>query len=334
MRRISLLIVLFLLCLPLGMSAETLRGDVNGNGRVDIGDVTRLIDYLLSGNSASMNLDNADVKKDGIISIADVTCLIDYLLSGTWPSNTQTFTVNGVSFTMVDVEGGIFLMGATYEQGLNDPWEDEYPVHMVTLSNYSIGQTEVTQELWDAVMSVNLPELCGNSYYTSANGYDDNPQRPAETVDYNLAQRFIRQLNLLTGQQFHLPTEAQWEFAARGGNLSCRYKFSGSDNPDEVAWYMNTVPEECPQPVGTKKPNELGLYDMSGNVSEMCYDAYADYSYEPQTDPSIPYNSDHNYHVIRGGHFKYPSQYIRVSSRVRLVSFFPIVHTTGIRLAL
>lgn len=155
-KTISVLFGLLLLAIPLQAGATTLRGDVDSSGSVNIADVTVLIDYLLSGEASAINLENAEVSGDGMVSINDVTSLIDYLLSGNWEPyapQTETFTVNGVSFTMVIVEGGTFMMGATEEQGTVDPEENEYPVHEVTLSSYGIGQTEVTQELWEAVMS-------------------------------------------------------------------------------------------------------------------------------------------------------------------------------------
>ena len=326
MRILSLVIVLVLAVLPLRMSADTLRGDVDGNGQVNIADVTALIDYLLSGDTSLIVAENADVENNGSIAISDVTCLIDYLLAGSWPADaphTETFTVNGVSFTMVTVEGGTFMMGATAEQGTTDPWENEYPVHQVTLSTYSIGQTEVTQELWIAVMTcqgdwAEWPYRVNPSHYSSENGYEEDLRRPVESFYYSELQDFLRRLYWITGRQFRLPTEAQWEFAARGGNLSKGYKYSGSDDPEEVAWCRYTIyPEDwlITQPVGMKKPNELGLYDMSGNVWEQCSDEYSNtYSSEPQTDPTGP-TPHTGVPTRRGGCVFVNPRYSRVSSR-------------------
>ncbi|MBR6310224.1 MAG: formylglycine-generating enzyme family protein [Paludibacteraceae bacterium] len=185
--------------------------------------------------------------------------------------NELTFTVNGVSFKMIKVEGGTFTMGATRKQG-RDAWDHEKPAHQVTLSDYYIGQTEVTQALWQAVMGDNPSDFKGDS-------------RPVENVSWDDCQEFINRLNALTGKKFSLPTEAQWEYAARGGNKSRGYKYAGSNKPDEVAWYYGNSGEQS-HDVATKQPNELGLYDMSGNVWEWCSDWYGFYSSAPQTNPT------------------------------------------------
>lgn len=187
----------------------------------------------------------------------------------------REFVVNGVKFTMVPVEGGTFNMGATPEQG-SDAADNEKPVHKATLSSYYIGQTEVTQELWQAVMGNNP-------------SYNEGDKLPVVNVSWNDCQEFIRKLNALTGQQFRVPTEAEWEYAARGGNKSQGYKYSGSNNIKEVAWYgckFFTFKDE--HDVATKSPNELGIYDMSGNVFEWCQDWYGSYSSDAQANPKGP----------------------------------------------
>ena len=224
--------------------------------------------------------------------------------AGTVYGETRTFktifslTVNGVSFEMVYVEGGSFDMGATTEQG-SDAYSDEKPVHSVTLSGYYIGKCEVTQELWEAVMGSNPSCFKG-------------AQNPVECVSWNDCQEFVSRLNSLTGRTFRLPTEAEWEYAARGGNQSLHYKYSGSNNIFDVAWYDNNSGSST-HAVGTKSPNELGIYDMSGNVWEWGSDWYGGYSAGAQTNPQGP--SSGSARVLRGGSWSDYARYCRVSYR-------------------
>lgn len=213
-------------------------------------------------------------------------------------SENKTFTVNGVSFEMIAVKGGTFTMGGTSEQG-SDADNYERPTHSVTLSDYYIGKFEVTQELWQAVMGNNP------SYYKGNN-------LPVEQVSWNDVQEFIRKLNQKTGANFRLPTEAEWEYAARGGNKSRGYKYSGSNSIDDVAWYTSNSGSKT-HPVGTKSPNELGIYDMSGNVWEWCQDWKGSYSSASQTDPMGPGSGSRR--VYRGGSWDSRAKYCRVSPR-------------------
>ena len=199
---------------------------------------------------------------------------------------------------MVPVEGGTFTMGATSEQG-SSFYDDEKPAHKVTLSSFSIGKYEVTQEEWEAVMGSNP------SYFKGA-------KLPVEQVSWDDCQEFIRKLNALTGKQFRLPTEAEWEYAARGGNRSRGYKYSGSNDVGSVAWYADNSGDTT-HPVGQKQANELGLYDMSGNVYEWCQDWWGDYSSSPQTNPTGP--SSGSFRVFRGGSWNNYAGYCRVSRR-------------------
>ena len=205
----------------------------------------------------------------------------------------NTYTVNGVSFVMVSVEGGTFQMGSTTGDS------DESPVHNVTLSNYSIGQTEVTQELWTAVMGSNPSNWVGDKL-------------PVERVSWNDCQTFITKLNQLTGKQFRLPTEAEWEFAARGGKQSQGYTYSGSNTIDDVAWYTSNSSSKTHE-VATKQANELGLYDMSGNVYEWCQDWYGAYSSTAQSNPTGA--SSGSFRVCRGGSWFSIASYCRVAYR-------------------
>ena len=216
-----------------------------------------------------------------------------------------SFNVNGVSFDMVYVEKGSFMMGATSEQG-GDAFDNEKPAHKVTLSDYYIGMYEVTQELWKAVMGNNPSDFEGRT-------------KPVDSVSRDDCQNFIRKLNSLClsqlgGKRFALPTEAQWEFAARGGNKSQGYKYAGSNNLPSVAWYEDNS-DGSTHAVGTKSPNELGLYDMSGNVWEWCQDWYGSYSSSSQSNPASPANG--SYRVYRGGSWGSDARDCRVSNRGR-----------------
>lgn len=216
----------------------------------------------------------------------------------------MAINVNGVSFDMVRVEGGTFTMGCTYEQ-YGDCYSDESPSHSVTLSNFYIGRFEVTQDLWYAVMGYNP------SYFSG------DVNLPVENVSWNDCQRFISRLNQLTGKRFRLPTEAEWEYAARGGNRSNNYKYSGSNYVGDVAWYDNNADSRT-HVVGSKSSNELGLYDMSGNVYEWCQDYYSSsaYSSYSQTNPTGP--SSGEYRVYRGGCWYYSQKGVRIPYRNEL----------------
>ena len=200
---------------------------------------------------------------------------------------TFTETVNGVSFKMIGVTGGTFEMGSP-DSELSESRKDERPQHRVTVSSFSIGETEVTQELWKAVMGSNP------SYQKTGD------KHPVETVTWYDCQEFIRKLNSLTGKNYRLPTEAEWEFAARGGTKSKGYKYAGSNTINEVGWYYGNNKLKHVE-VAKKKSNELGLYDMTGNVSEWVNDywGYDYYSVSPQNNPTGP-TTGHQY-VMRGG---------------------------------
>lgn len=217
---------------------------------------------------------------------------------------------------MVLVEGGTFTMGATPEQG-SDACDNEKPAHKVTLDSFYIGNFPVTQRLWKAVMGSN----------PSCSKGDD---LPVEWVSWDDVQTFLRKLNAATGKPYRLPTEAEWEYAARGGNKSQGYKYAGSNDPDLVAWYSGNSGDHT-HDVGTRFPNELGIYDMSGNVWEWCQDWSGSYSSSPQTNPKGP-NSGAN-RVFRGGSWCDNARYCRVSYRFYIP---PVLRDRGLgfRLAL
>jgi formylglycine-generating enzyme required for sulfatase activity len=245
----------------------------------------------------------------------------------------ETFTVNGVSFTMVHIEGGTFTMGATSEQGV-DAFDLEKPAHSVTLSSYSIGETEVTQELWEAVIGSNPSCFKG-------------AKNPVDSVSWKDCQNFIQKLNEKTGRSFRLPTEAEWEYAARGGNRSHGYKYSGSNSIDDVGWYWENsgdtrlsgdldnkkiIANHCKtHPVAQKKPNELGLYDMSGNVLEWCQDWFGYYIKSDQVNPLGAESGTHR--ICRGGYCFYDAVHCRLSSR-DYVAPDHLYNSLGFRLAL
>lgn len=213
-----------------------------------------------------------------------------------------TITVNGISFVMKGVQGGNFKMGLTKEQE-KVPYENsDVTVHRVAVSSFRIGQTEVTQELWEAVMGEPI-------YYHR----DENNNHPIEDVSWNQCQMFISKLNEKTGLEFRLPTEAEWEYAARGGNKSRGYRYSGSDYYEDVAWTPETS-ESHSHEVAQKEPNELGIFDMSGNVWEWCQDYFGRYGVSPKTNPLGP-SYGHDGHVMRGGGWMSNDELSQVSVR-------------------
>ena len=205
-----------------------------------------------------------------------------------------------IYYKMIKVKGGTFKMGS-YERKTDS---DEKPVHSVTLSDYYIGETEVTQDLWEAVMGSNPSKNKGS-------------RNPVENTSWHDCQKFIDKLNAKTGMSFRLPTEAEWEYAARGGNKSYGYRYSGSNSVGYVAWYDENAIEGAALPssheVGTKLPNELGIYDMSGNVSEWCADWKDVYPSSSETNPTGALSGTRR--VVRGGSWDIGAVYSRVANR-------------------
>ncbi len=219
----------------------------------------------------------------------------------------QKNVIRNLVANLVRVEGGTFQMGAQNTDALGDNYDaeaqdDEAPVHEVTLGGYYIGKYEITQREWRAVMGYDLdwPEQ-----------YGVGERMPAYNVSRADALQFVAKLSAMTGLAFGLPSEAQWEFAARGGNNTRHYRFSGSSSVDDVAWHKGNS-QSIVHPVGEKQPNELGLYDMSGNLWEWCRDTYGPYPTTTQTDPLVESGSRY---VLRGGAWTYLPSYCRVTCR-------------------
>ncbi|MGN0201661.1 MAG: formylglycine-generating enzyme family protein [Candidatus Cryptobacteroides sp.] len=234
----------------------------------------------------------------------------------------ETFTVGGVTFKMVKVKGGDYTMGFSSDDvsiGRFTVPENEKNAHPVTLSDFALGETEVTVELWNAVMG----------YVPYLNDIKE-PKKPVGNISWFDSQKFIQKLNALTGRTFRLPTEAEWEYAARGGSKTHHYVFSGTSDMNTSMWYVDNANMKSKDVKG-KKANELGLYDMSGNVWEWCFDHAANYQNAPETDPCGP--EEGNYRILRGGSCASRWDACRVTNR----SFMPaqnIKGTFGLRLAM
>ena len=254
--------------------------------------------YVLVLNQMGMSSNPADVSTTvSTVSVSPVQ--VPAVPSNTISDDAITIPVkDGICIEMVKVEAGTFMMGATSE--MKDPYDWEKPVHQVTLTNdYYMGKYEVTQALWQVVMGSNPSKYKGDNL-------------PVEMVSWNECQEFISKLNSMTGRKFRLPTEAEWEYAARGGKKSRSYQYSGSSNISDVAWYDGNSGSKT-HPVGTKQANELGIYDMTGNVWEWCSDWYGFYSSSSQTNPTGADSGSSR--VFRGGSWYGNARYCRLSFR-------------------
>ena len=266
---------------------------IDGN---KVGQSPRVFNGIMVGNH------KVEIKKDGYGTESKTVNILESqtaTLSGVLTTNASSSVASGaslsgntiiipvkdgISIDMIRVEAGTFTMGATTE--MKDPWDDEKPTHQVTLTNdYYIGKYEVTQALWKAVMGKNPSNFKGDNL-------------PVEEVSWNDCQKFISKLNSITGKTFRLPTEAEWEYAARGGKKSRGYQYSGSNNLSDVAWYTDNSGSKT-HTVGSKQANELGIYDMSGNVYEWCQDWKGSYSSSSQVNPTG--DNSGSIRVNRGG---------------------------------
>ena len=256
----------------------------------------------MKGYSLAENLltERPDVYPDQSVSVAKngkEAVIINMFNRGKSLTNTDILSL--LNIEMVFVQGGKFRMGCTAEQSEDEIWEDETPVHQVTLDGFHIAKYQVIQAQWMAVMGSNPSAFEGENL-------------PVEYVRWNHVQEFIRKLNAITGRQYRLPTEAEWEYAARGGAKSMGYKYSGSNHLNDVAW-CEANSGITSHPVGTKQSNELGIYDMSGNVWEWCNDWYGTYPSSAQTNPRGP--SSGEYRVTRGGYWLGPAWCCRIADR-------------------
>ena len=240
--------------------------------------------YAITQNVTNQSLDSQQSTPQTHLTVSDNTISIP--------------VKDGISIDMVRVKAGTFTMGATAQ--MKNPDEDEKPTHRVTLTNdYYIGKYEVTQALWQAVMGSNPSNFKGDNL-------------PVEMVSWADCQDFLSKLNRITGKTFRLPTEAEWEYAARGGNKSRGYQYSGSNNLSDVAWYGDNSGSKT-HVVGIKQPNELGIYDMSGNVWEWCQDWDGEYSSSSQVNPT---GANYGFRrVFRGGSWDFDAWACRSSFR-------------------
>ena len=287
-------------------SIEIRRGEKKTTQTVLVTNATNLV--VLTINSSTVAPVGNDVPKANVVN-----------LTPKWSRHinpAQKEALQKLIESMVAVDGGVFMMGATKEQDGDGASSDEKPVHQVRLNDYLISNIEVTQELWAYVMGKNP------SFYSGAN-------LPVESVSWKDCQEFIKKVNHLTGLKFRLPSEAEWEYAARGGNKSMGYKFSGSNSLAKVAWYANNAASTT-HDIATKEPNELGIYDMSGNVYEWCNDWYGTYSSSSQINPLGPVEGENR--VIRGGRWNSSMKNCRVSYRFYADSEY-FDRTIGLRLA-
>ena len=237
--------------------------------------------------------------------------------------STMSVDVNGIVIDLILVEGGTFTMGATPDLiKLAKYDEDELPAHEVTLDSYYMGKYEVTQELWIEIMGANPSMMIKKD------------ECPVDGMNYLQCLEFIKKLNERTGMHFSLPTEAQWEYAARGGNKSKGFLYSGSNDPTEVGWVGENMAEFGQHPGGGKAPNELGIYDMTGNLNEWCLDYYGPYPAEPQTNPTGAEDNEYTLRVVRGGAFHLDSAgYSRNTKRQSYPENYSVLDI-GLRLVL
>jgi sulfatase modifying factor 1 len=218
------------------------------------------------------------------------------------------------NFQMIYVKGGQFFMGGDDQRYRGEDYANERPVHRISISGFYIGKYEVTQSQWRAIMGINPPAYTGSRY-----GNKDCDNCPVVKVTWEDVQEFIRRMNMkYPGKRYRMPTEAEWEYASRGGKYSKNYKYSGGDKLSEVGWYGHR--NGTTSPVGKKLPNELSIYDMSGNVLEWCSDWFGDEYYKGAVDMIDPKGPDNGeLKVLRGGSYSEDADVCRNVHRTRMI---------------
>jgi formylglycine-generating enzyme required for sulfatase activity len=266
-------------------SGDTLR--VYFKHSKDIPDTISIYSCISRKSTLIFPTKPSDLIRDCILDLDEVSPKTEHAEMIKTVDSLAASSILNISNDMVFVKGGTYLMGIDDTSEIIEGGEEaERPQHKVRLNNFSISKYEVTQALWVAVMDSN-PSINKGNY-----------MRPVDHISWYEAQRFIDKLNKMTNHHFRMPTEAEWEYAAKGGSMSKGYGFSGSNNVDDVAWYYT---ESGSHSVGTKKPNELGIYDMSGNVSEWCSDWYGSYSRKDSLNPKGP--KEGTLKCVRGGNW-------------------------------
>ena len=313
----------------------------SGEISVEIGKTTTLTATVMPDNATNKdiiwsslrnNIATVDAQTGVVTGVSTGTATIRATAAdGSGITANKIVTVTIPEPEMIFVKGGTFTMGCTSEQGY-DCDNNERPTHQVTLSDYYIGKYQVTQEQWIAIMGSNPSYFKGDNFPVEQVSWHDiighlGKYEVINGIRY-YENGFIYKLNAATGKKYRLPTESEWEYAARGGNQSKGFKYSGSNNANDVAWYFT---QNGTRPVGTKQANELGIYDMSGNVSEWCSDWHGNYTDTSKNNPTGPSNGLHP--VARGGSWLYGERLSRVSARFQHNQFSRI-YDFGFRLAL
>jgi len=295
------------------VTAKTISSATAGSNLSDINEMIRvaqeLADDLIGGNSAERKSVSG-----GAVAADKTPVPKPAALGGPYIAE---FTDLKTGMEMVFVRGGTFTMGCAPEHG--NCQEHEKPTHRVTVSDFYISKYPVSQKQWEKVMGTN-PSMIKSDVAA------------VETVTWDDAQEYLARLKKLTNNVYRLPTEAEWEYAARGGEKSKGYKFAGSDNINDVAWYSGNTPHLSVRKIGSKAPNELGLYDMCGNVFEWVGDWYAPYPSRSQVDPLGP--STGSYRLLRGGSYFLDAPFCRVHTRMFVMPDMDVYPSTGLRLAM